>query len=428
MSAAAVLTGLLDGGSVTPIGTCRIYHPLRLHAALDGRFRFDQTGAYGYVHSTGEVVQQARFLSGERAIPADIWPLVSERPHRSPDADARLNSSCYVVEVSSLKDIQYGEWRLKGSRLDRVLDDRELSRTFWRHSAADARGARMEQLRGVASYHALDDFRQDMVRESFVVRQDADDVRRDLDILKAMLPSLLIVTHCDVIGYDGRPIADRRAGIETVRTAVQALGLPLFEPAEVLRRWRQADALPIFGVDTSHYTTPFARDVGRALIGRIAGDTTMPAASRPSDAPVVASAAKRAAFAVALAQRAVAVDRLRPAIRLFAAAVDVPAHRPIAARGLMDLYRTALRRLSGARDDAAIMTAAALVLTLHPDQTSALRATALALERLDRVEEAVVYWERLIEIEPEIDRWRVSAQRARRRLMIAERALSRSRR
>ncbi len=57
--------------TIAPIGTCRIHTPLR-----DGVGRYPlklQLGRnYGFVHTSAEALQQARFMYGERDIPADV--------------------------------------------------------------------------------------------------------------------------------------------------------------------------------------------------------------------------------------------------------------------------------------------------------------------------------------------------------------------
>src|SRR3546814_19774317 len=66
--------------TIAPIGTCRIHTPLR-----DGAGRYPitlQLGRnYGFVHTTAEALQQARFMFGQADIPADVKRLIFRPSH-----------------------------------------------------------------------------------------------------------------------------------------------------------------------------------------------------------------------------------------------------------------------------------------------------------------------------------------------------------
>src|SRR3546814_19095038 len=89
--------------TIAPIGTCRIHTPLR-----DGAGRYPitlQLGRnYGFVHTTAEALQQARFMFGQADIPADVQRLIF-RPSNGEQARRGTHkpADLYMVELSSRK-------------------------------------------------------------------------------------------------------------------------------------------------------------------------------------------------------------------------------------------------------------------------------------------------------------------------------------
>src|SRR3546814_5428878 len=103
--------------TIAPIGTCRIHTPLR---DAVGRYPIKlQLGRnYGFVHTSAEALQQARFMFGEAEIPADVQRLIfrpsnGEQARQGPQKPADL----YMVELSSGKLLNINGYPNKSNSL-----------------------------------------------------------------------------------------------------------------------------------------------------------------------------------------------------------------------------------------------------------------------------------------------------------------------
>jgi len=119
------------------IGTCRIFHPMRIMASQQSWLKLDQTRTYGYTHAAGKAVQQARFITGEFSFPEQLWQFVSSEPYRlSPDLNDR-KPDVQVGEISSFKEVKVDGVCIKNNCFDAVVFNREVSSIFWRDAAWD---------------------------------------------------------------------------------------------------------------------------------------------------------------------------------------------------------------------------------------------------------------------------------------------------
>ena len=89
--------------TTAPIGTCRIHTPLR---DAVGRYpiKLQLSRNYGFVHTTAEALQQARFMFGQADIPAAVQRVIF-RPSNGEQARRGTHkpADLYMVELSSRK-------------------------------------------------------------------------------------------------------------------------------------------------------------------------------------------------------------------------------------------------------------------------------------------------------------------------------------
>lgn len=61
---------------ITPIGSCRIYGPLREYGEKLG-FKLNANRVLGLMHSSAEAVQQMHAFTGEFSCEDVLWPLIA---------------------------------------------------------------------------------------------------------------------------------------------------------------------------------------------------------------------------------------------------------------------------------------------------------------------------------------------------------------
>ncbi|HCW20399.1 MAG TPA: hypothetical protein DHL02_21140, partial [Achromobacter sp.] len=127
--------------TTAPIGTCRIHTPLR---DAVGRYPIKlQLGRnYGFVHTSAEALQQARFMFGHGDIPADVQRLIF-RPSNGEQARRGTHkpADLYMVELSSRKLLTIDGYPIQSNYVVRYFSeffaDRTRTRTFWSMAHAD---------------------------------------------------------------------------------------------------------------------------------------------------------------------------------------------------------------------------------------------------------------------------------------------------
>jgi len=96
--------------NVTPIGSCRIYAPLRLSTKEYG-FKNNIKRIFGYSHSLGEILQQKDALINDFQPPEHLWPMISPRSNLPTfSKEEHEKSDLYIIELSSAKNVKIGDY------------------------------------------------------------------------------------------------------------------------------------------------------------------------------------------------------------------------------------------------------------------------------------------------------------------------------
>jgi len=121
------------------LGSCRIYTPLKI-ASDNGSIEMCSNGIFGFIHSTQEVLQVADIMDGSRAPPEELHELLSiNNPNLLSQAQNPVKKilglsesllerwmkqlDVLVIEVSSIRLIQYNKWQLQIHKFRRMLDE-----------------------------------------------------------------------------------------------------------------------------------------------------------------------------------------------------------------------------------------------------------------------------------------------------------------
>ncbi|MPS80438.1 MAG: hypothetical protein E2591_20410 [Achromobacter sp.] len=250
--------------NIAPIGTCRIHTPLR---DAVGRYPIKlQLGRnYGFVHTSAEALQQARFMFGQTDIPADVQRLIF-RPSNGEQArrGAHKPADLYMVELSSRKLLTIDGHPIQSNYLGRYFSeffaDRTRTRMFWSLASAEKLAERRTQLDQDPVFKSLSRDDQDLL--SRIVKRDQTDeeIEADMRELVALLgqDKVVFVTHVNALTPDNVPIEQRAQLIAAVAASAQRIGVPCYDPTPLMGKIGQADAMEDGGLDLTHYTQVFA--------------------------------------------------------------------------------------------------------------------------------------------------------------------------
>lgn len=111
--------------AIGALGSCRVHKPLGILADA-GAVQFKTDNVIGYIHNPLETIQAIRLLRGEIKAPLELAPLINiVAPQRlgARDRFARLvnNSDVILIEISSVRIVEFRGWQLQINRLREFL-------------------------------------------------------------------------------------------------------------------------------------------------------------------------------------------------------------------------------------------------------------------------------------------------------------------
>lgn len=250
--------------TIAPIGTCRIHTPLR---DAVGRYPVKlQLGRnYGFVHTSAEALQQARFMVADGEIPADVQRLIF-RPSNGEQARRGTHkpADLYMVELSSRKLLTIDGYPIQSNYLVRYFSefyaDRARTRMFWSLANADRLAERRALLDQDPVFKSLSPEDRELL--SRIVKRDLtdDEIEAEMRQLVDLLgrDKVVFVTHVNALTPDNVPIEQREQLIAAVAASAQRIGVPCYDPTPLMNKLGQADAMEDGGLDLTHYTESFA--------------------------------------------------------------------------------------------------------------------------------------------------------------------------
>lgn len=250
--------------TIAPIGTCRIHTPLR---DAVGRYPIKQQLGrnYGFVHTSAEALQQARFMFGQAEIPADVQRLIF-RPSNGEQArrGAHKPADLYMVELSSRKLLTIGGHPIQSNYLVRYFSeffaDRARTRTFWSQASDERLAERRAWLDQDPVFKSLSPDNRELLARIVKREQTDDEIEQQMHELVDLLgrDKIVFVTHVNAVTPDNVPIEQRAQLIAAVAASAQRIGVPCYDPTPLMNKIGQADAMEDGGLDLTHYTPLFA--------------------------------------------------------------------------------------------------------------------------------------------------------------------------
>ncbi|QKH35555.1 hypothetical protein FOC84_11625 [Achromobacter pestifer] len=277
--------------TTAPIGTCRIHTPLR---DAVGRYPIKlQLGRnYGFVHTSAEALQQARFMFGQGDIPTDVQPVIF-RPSNGEQArkGAHKPADLYVVELSSRKLLTIDGYPIQSNYLVRYFSeffaDRTRTRMFWSMAHADRLAERRALLDQDPVFKGLSAEDRDLLARIVKRDQTDEEIEQEMNQLVDLLgrDKVVFVTHVNAMTPDNAPIEQRQQLIAAVLASAQRIGVPCYDPTLLMNKIGQAEAMEDGGLDLTHYTPAFAERLcgewfKTYMRPRMDASTTQPAAPK----------------------------------------------------------------------------------------------------------------------------------------------------
>lgn len=273
---------------ITTLGTCRIYKPIDL-AAREGLVTHNNTSYRCYAHSAAELIQQIRVLRGEQSVARALHPFVFGVEQA--DFDPRLDlldrtldeSDVVLVEISSAKTLRMAEAVLQVNYLgERLVERSEALQLWWKSLLAQAAGTASQ--RALPPEDGLSSLERRIVRELTVSIDSEEAVARDMRTIVRLLDRpVVFVTHYGPSTLPSARLEERRRLIDLVAKSAEALGRPCVQPAPIVRRYGQKNALAGGGSDLNHYDPEFDAVLAHAFlkacraVGPGSGHSTIPA-------------------------------------------------------------------------------------------------------------------------------------------------------
>ena len=262
-SAAAGLWSAEDGHPfrVTAIGSCRVAGPLRKglrDAMAPADVALNQSGVYGYCHSSAEALQQISALQGDVRIPQKLAPLIAPSGLRAED---HRMSDMYIVELSSAKMLTTHGHFIQLNYLTRHFEaffaERARARAFWQHARSDDAQAMQSFLQDQNAYWALSEDDRALLKDVRLQMATPQRLAEDISKIAAKVPDVLFVTHFNAAKRDGTFLKSRSTFIEMTTRVLRDLKQPFFDPSDYVEVYGAHQALDHNSGSLTHYSASF---------------------------------------------------------------------------------------------------------------------------------------------------------------------------
>ena len=250
--------------NVTAIGSCRITNPLKSLSARKP-MRLNQTGVYGYSHSSAEILSHLQHLLNGTRPPLHLSPLLGQGTGKLSD-ELHIPSDLYIFELSSGKEISIDGHPVQLNYLNRhfrdFFSDVARTRTFWNLARKGDDVDISNFLTSTTAFKKLSKADQCLLVR---VRQKAATLKgliADIERINALVPKTVFVTHFDAKTPDGTLLKSRNRYLEMLRAALLESNACWFDPSKNVSDFGQKVSLEDTSTSLSHYSKSFETFLG----------------------------------------------------------------------------------------------------------------------------------------------------------------------
>ncbi len=250
----------------TAIGSCRVVGPLRYLEAAK-KLKLDQSGVYGYSHSSGEVRLHLSHVLEATQPPKHLMPVLAPTAATTTQSSKnRQPVDFFVFEFSSAKEISIDGHPVQLNYFNRhfktFLSDVDRARAFWTHAKRRKPTQMHDFLKGIAEYQKLPETSQQLLRSTELEMTSLNRLARDIEAIRLAASDHLIVTHFDAITLDGSPLFGRSEYLKLLRRALREVGANWFDPTGSVAEFGQSQALDTTNNSLSHFSPAFEKHLG----------------------------------------------------------------------------------------------------------------------------------------------------------------------
>jgi tetratricopeptide (TPR) repeat protein len=231
------------------------------------------TNIYGFAHTSKECVQQLNFISG-RKIPRDLELYLSAEGAISPRANRR-RTDLYLVEISSTKEIVFGEWYLQINYFERSFQGRrQLYDAFFKLKDERDQQKRVSYLETIEGFAESAGIEREILTTGYVHQTTLAELEADMATLNAQLDApVVFVSHINVPSVTGALIETRARLCQWIRDICAAKGYTYFDPTPHVQSYGVTSALAEKGLDLNHYTPEFKQHLGALIFDTYCAST-----------------------------------------------------------------------------------------------------------------------------------------------------------
>jgi tetratricopeptide (TPR) repeat protein len=251
---------------ITPIGSCRIHNPLKKFISKS-YLQLNTADIYGFTHTSAEALQQIKYLQGDYLPSSTIHPILSSRLRFNKDRlqQKSLSSDLYFIEISSAKtvmvDHDYVQINYIYVYFSEFFLDPNRAKKFWSLAARDDKKELLTFLKETPSYRAYPKEKQELLSNISVKQMTEDELKQDMMEIKNRLKNAVFITHCNVMLPDMTSISSREKWIKTIEKIGKEIGFKIYNPTHVMMILGQSASLQKNGLDSTHYTSLFERQI-----------------------------------------------------------------------------------------------------------------------------------------------------------------------
>jgi len=224
-----------------------------------------------YVHTTGEIIQRIALLNGGKMPPKGLIKYIFEDEIlKNEQKYALQESDVVVIEVSSIKQIQFGVYFLQ---LNRLINETRGSM---------GKGKKfedwMKKLRRLVKDGQKKEIRnrrisknpEKVIHQLNTKLQDELDLERDLKkIVDSLDSKILLVSHINIPKISGEMLRSRESLCEMLKSISHRLDVRLFDPTSLVKGKKRKVMLKKDGEDINHYSEFGEDEVGNMIHGEI---------------------------------------------------------------------------------------------------------------------------------------------------------------
>lgn len=251
---------------ITPIGSCRIHNPLKKFLA-QSPLQLNTMDVYGFTHTSGEALQQLKYLQGDYLPSTSIHPILSSRLrfNKTKPNQKTQPSDLYFVEISSAKTVMVDDEFVQMNYIYVYFSEFFLepnrSKQFWSLASHSNRQELLSFLNQTSVFNAYPAEKKELLSRISVKQMTEDELRLDMEEIVKRVKQVVFVTHCNVSLPDMRAIQSRKNWIKTIECIGKEHGYKIYNPTHLMMGLGQSLCLQKNGLDSTHYTPHFEQKI-----------------------------------------------------------------------------------------------------------------------------------------------------------------------